>query len=220
MKKGSDKEIEISEELSNIPIEEFAELPENIEGEVTDLEFKGINHIQLTPEILKNIYPNVTISRIFKYIDYLNVYINEYEINTEVRLQMFLAQIGHESGQLRYVEELASGEAYEMRKDLGNIYRGDGVKFKGRGLIQITGRYNYTEISKDLRYDFVNDPKALSEPQWAVKSACWFWQKRNLNAVADTHDFRRVTRIINGGYNGMEDRLRLYELCKKHIQYA
>ena len=93
----------------------------------------------------------------------------------------FIAQIGHESGQLKYSEEIASGKAYEGRKDLGNTQQGDGVKFKGRGLIQITGRFNYIQLSKDLGEDFIKNPELLSTPKYAVQSACWFWNKNKLN---------------------------------------
>jgi putative chitinase len=174
--------------------------------------------MNLTIETLKKIYPSSTLSNRLKYVDFLNTYIDQYEINTPIRKQMFLAQIGHESGQLRYCEEIASGEAYEGRKDLGNIQEGDGRRFKGRGFIQITGRSNYGTISRAFGLDFITNPELLSTPEWAVKSACWWWKTNNLNYIADSGDFKRVTRKINGGYNGLEDRLKLYELCKKYIE--
>lgn len=174
--------------------------------------------MNLTVETLKKIYPSSTLNNRLKYVDFLNTYMDQYEINTPIRKQMFLAQIGHESGQLRYCEEIASGKAYEGRKDLGNINPGDGQKYKGRGLIQITGRNNYQKMSKVLSFDFILSPEKLSEPMWAVISACCWWKEHKLNEIADTGDFKRVTKKINGGYNGLEDRLKLYELCKKYIE--
>ena len=173
--------------------------------------------VNLTVETLKKIYPQSTASNRLKYINYLDIYMEEYQINSSIRRQMFLAQIGHESEQLRYSEEIASGKAYEGRKDLGNINPGDGVRYKGRGLIQITGRSNYQKMSKALSNDFILYPEKLSEPIWAVISACCWWKEHKLNEIADSGDFKRVTRKINGGYNGLEDRLKLYELCKLYI---
>lgn len=174
--------------------------------------------MNLTVETLKKIYPSSISSNRLKYVDFLNTYMDQYEINTPIRRQMFLAQIGHESGQLRYCEEIASGKAYEGRKDLGNINPGDGQKYKGRGLVQITGRNNYRTISRAFKIDFLQQPELLSNPEWAVISACWWWKEHKLNEIADTGDFKRVTKKINGGYNGLEDRLKLYELCKKYIE--
>lgn len=157
----------------------------------------------------------VTYTTVEPYIDWLREYCPRYDINTPLRLAAFLAQVGHESGRMRYAEEIATGAKYEGRKDLGNTQKGDGMRFKGRGLIQITGRANYTELSNDVGIDFVSQPMLLSLPEYAVLSACWFWKKRNLNKYADTGEFREITRRINGGYNGLEDRERLYSNCKR-----
>ena len=124
---------------------------------------------------------------------------------------MFLAQIGHESGQLRYRKELASGEAYEGRKDLGNTKPGDGVRYKGRGLIQITGRNNYGLASLALGLPLLEKPELLEEDLNACRSAGWFWYKSNLNALADMGKFETITRRINGGMNGYSDRYKLYQ---------
>lgn len=121
-------------------------------------------------------------------------------INTPMRMCHFLAQVLWESGCFAYTKELASGKAYEGRKDLGNIYVGDGVKFKGRGLIQITGRNNYTLLGKYFGMDFTNHPEILEQPEWAFKSAGWFWMKNNLNTLADQDALTKITKIINGGY--------------------
>lgn len=138
---------------------------------------------------------------------------DEFEINTPARQAAFIAQIGHESGQFRYMEELASGQAYEGRKDLGNTQPGDGRLFKGRGLIQITGRANYAACSKALFGDesiLINDPERLCEPTLAARSAAWFWKSHGLNDLADAGNFERITRRINGGLNGQPERLAFY----------
>ena len=171
----------------------------------------------ITKEKIKKIYPFATKENIDKYFPYLEDIYKNTDINTVLRFGAFLAQIGHESGQLRYVKELASGQAYEGRKDLGNTEKGDGVKYKGRGLIQITGRSNYSNLSKDLGVDFISNPELLELPEYAVKSAVWFWNKRRLNTFADIPDFEKITRIINGGLNGYKDRLDLYERAKKYL---
>ncbi|WP_428743165.1 glycoside hydrolase family 19 protein [Tenacibaculum sp.] len=171
----------------------------------------------ITVQQLRKVYRFAPTSRIRKYIGSINKYMEEYEINTPDRIRMFLAQIGHESGQLRYTEEIASGEAYEGRKDLGNTEPGDGVKYKGRGLIQITGKSNYLEISKAFGISYITAPELLAEPEFAVKSAAWWWKKHGLNELADTKNVKLCTKRINGGFNGLEDRTRLHELAKLHI---
>ena len=100
---------------------------------------------------------------------------------------------------------------------MGNVFFGDGVRYKGRGLIQITGRTNYQSLSNDLGVDFINEPEKLQSPKYAVLSAFWFWDKKKLNKWADIPDFEKITRIINGGLNGYKDRLHLYELAKKTL---
>lgn len=137
--------------------------------------------MKITNDFLKQVMPKSTESNRQKYIEWLNYFMPKYGIDSDKEVAAFIAQIGHESGQLRYVEELASGSAYEGRKDLGNVQAGDGVRYKGRGLIQITGRFNYEELSKDLGEDFIKHPKLLSTPKYAVQSACWFWKRNKLN---------------------------------------
>lgn len=172
----------------------------------------------VTADQLKKIYPAATDANIAKYLPWLNVTMSEFQVNTPQRVRMFLAQVGHESGQLRYVEELASGEAYEGRKDLGNTQPGDGVKYKGRGLIQITGRNNYYDAGTGLGVAFVSNPNLLAAPEFAARSAGWFWVSRNLNSLADMGQFELITRRINGGLNGYADRYKLYQNALKVIQ--
>jgi len=132
-----------------------------------------------------------------------------YGIDRPLRIAHFLAQIAHESGCLRYTEELASGAAYEGRKDLGNLLPGDGVRFKGRGLIQLTGRANYRQYGQACQRDFerADDPgRVASDPALAVDVAGWFWATRKLSELADRDDLQGITRRVNGGLNGLEKR--------------
>lgn len=146
-------------------------------------------------------------------------YMEAFAISTPSRMQCFLATIAHESGQLKYTKELwgptAAQTGYEGRRDLGNTHTGDGKLFMGRGLIQVTGRSNYTQLAAALGIDCVNHPEILADPENAVRSACWWWANHGCNTPADANDFRRVTLIVNGGYNGWDDRLSFYERAKK-----
>lgn len=145
----------------------------------------------------------------------LNAAMAEFGIDTPLRQAAFLAQVGHESGQLRHVHELASGAAYEGRADLGNVVAGDGVRFKGRGLLQVTGRANYAACGVALGLDLQAAPQLLEQAAAACRSAGWFWQSRGLNRLADAGDQERVTRRINGGVNGLVERLALYQAARK-----
>jgi len=142
---------------------------------------------------------------------------DEFEINTPLRQAAFLAQIGHESGQLRYVLELASGAAYEGRKDLGNTQPGDGPRFKGRALLQITGRSNYAKCGAALGLDLIAHPELLEQPINACRASAWWWKSHGLNELADEGmaGFGVITRRINGGANGMADRLALFSKAQE-----
>lgn len=171
----------------------------------------------ITESQLKACLPFAKAENITKYLAPLNVTMEKYQINTPKRQAAFLAQLAHESGSFRYVRELATGEAYEGRKDLGNTEPGDGVMFKGRGLIQITGRSNYEALGVALNYDFIKEPEALEKPGAATMSAGWFWYKTGLNELADKDDFKRITKKINGGYNGLKDRCEHWYRCQKAL---
>lgn len=168
----------------------------------------------ITLEELKQIVPYAG-SKANLYLDHLNSAMDEFDIDTPQRQAAFLAQIAHESGSFRYVKELASGEAYEGRKDLGNVFDGDGVRYKGRGLIQITGRANYEAVTHALGADVLTNPELLETPELACRSAGWFWSSRKLNELADKGDFLLITKRINGGTNGYKDRLAYYEKAQK-----
>ncbi|WP_312440221.1 glycoside hydrolase family 19 protein [Janthinobacterium sp.] len=145
----------------------------------------------------------------------LNAAMAQFGIDTPLRQASFLAQVAHESGQLLWLRELASGAAYEGRSDLGNVVAGDGVRFKGRGLLQITGRANYAACGVALGLDLLAAPQLLEQPGAACRSAGWFWQSRGLNRLADAGDQERITRRINGGINGLAERLALYQVARK-----
>jgi putative chitinase len=149
-------------------------------------------------------------ARVGTFLAPLNVAMVEFGITTPARQASFLSQVGHESGQLRYVRELASGQAYEGRADLGNVQAGDGVRFRGRGLLQVTGRANYSACGKALSLDLLAQPELLEKAVNACRSAGWFWQTKGLNALADAGDQVKVTRRINGGTNGLAERLALF----------
>lgn len=143
----------------------------------------------------------------------LSAYVNfpAYGImDNEKRLAHFMAQLCHESGGFRYMEELASGAAYEGRADLGNTQPGDGKRFKGRGPLQITGRLNYRNYGRIIGIDLERHPEVAALPSIGLHVALEYWQKNNLNALADTDDVLRITKRINGGTNGLADR-------KKHL---
>lgn len=154
-------------------------------------------------------------ARAGRFLPYLNKYMGEYGIDTPLRAAHFLAQAMHESGELQFVRELASGAAYEGRKDLGNTRPGDGRLYKGRGLLQLTGRNNYTKLAKDTGLDVVRKPALLELPQWAVMSACWYWATRGLNALADKDALVLITKRINGGTNGLPSRTGYLGRAKK-----
>jgi putative chitinase len=133
-------------------------------------------------------------------------------IDTPLRLCHFMAQCAHESAHFTVTREFASGAAYEGRKDLGNVNPGDGKRYRGRGLIQTTGRKNYRDTTADIKLmipdapDFEADPEALEEFPWALLSAISYWRRRKINAVADKDDVVAVTRKVNGGTNGLAQR--------------
>lgn len=163
------------------------------------------------------IMPSAKAANIERFWQHLESAMEEFQINSPARQAAFLAQIGHESGQLRYSEEIASGEAYEGRADLGNTEVGDGKRYKGRGLIQITGRANYAACGDALGLDLIGEPDLLQDPQNACRSAAWFWKTHGLNQLADGGNFERITRKINGGLNGQAHRLVLWERAKEQL---
>lgn len=211
-------------------------------------------------DVLKQIFPNSTEENRAKYASPLLLAMMRYNIDNPKRIRAFLAQIGHESGQLSAVVENLNYSAKALRSVFGKYFKtdaeaeqyarkpeaianvvyanrlgngdtksGDGWKYRGRGLIQITGKSNYNEASQKmyalpLGVDFVDEPELLATPEYAAQSAAWWWENAGLNAIADglggandTEVFKQITKRINGGYNGLDDRLAIYERAKTVI---
>jgi len=172
----------------------------------------------ITEQQLLHIFPNAG-RQAGVFVPALNTAISRYGIVGTVRVAAFIAQVGHESGQLRWVREIwgptAQQAGYEGRADLGNTQKGDGSKYRGRGLIQITGRANYTACGEALGLDLISNPELLELPQHAAMSAAWFWSTNGLNTLADQGQFAKITRRINGGLTGQDDRQALYDKALK-----
>ena len=190
---------------------------------------------------LENIY-NIRAPRALVWQPHLAAAMAQFEINTPLRIAHFIAQIGHESGRLVFVKEIwnpaqiAAQKSYEGAARLGNTEPGDGERFMGRGLVQITGRKNYQTVSDALGVDFIVQPRLLERPDYAALSAAWFWHTGaglnlgrraliallkydmgagvNLNDLADQDDLETITLCINGGLNGYVDRCKLYDRAK------
>ncbi len=145
-----------------------------------------------------------------------NVHFPAYGIMASaLRLSHFMAQLAHESGSFRYMEEIASGQAYEGRANLGNTQPGDGKRFKGRGPIQITGRANYRTFGRAIGIDIENHPEIAAIPSIGLHLALEYWKQRGLNALADADDVLAITRKINGGLTGLADRKAHLAKCKE-----
>lgn len=211
-------------------------------------------------DILKQLFPKSTEENRAKYAMPLRMAMIRYNINNPNRVRAFLAQIGHESGQLSAVVENLNYSAKVLRSVFGKYFKtdaeaekyarkpeaianvvyanrlgngdtksGDGWRYRGRGLIQITGKSNYNEASQKmyalpLGVDFVDEPELLATPEYAAQSAAWWWENAGLNAIADglggandTEVFKQITKRVNGGYNGLDDRLAIYERAKTVI---
>jgi putative chitinase len=171
---------------------------------------------------------------IFDLAAWMNKTCPKYDIDTAQEYAHFLAQACHETDHFKTMTEYASGQAYEFRKDLGNIAHGDGPHFKGRGIFQTTGRANYAQLGlkKGNKELFIEIPELLAKPEYAVWSACEYWATRGLNDIANHDDTDLIKKkhkgivlnvspveyigmTINGGYNGMDERKKFYERAKK-----
>lgn len=181
--------------------------------------------VLLSEAMLAYMGPNIKKSELKDAVEALNTAMLEGNIKPAIVQQMFMAQILHETGELRWSRELASGDAYNppssLAKRLGNTQPGDGPRFKGGGWMQLTGRYNYTQFTKEVGlkhgYDLVKNPERITEPKASALTAVWYWNSRKLTdyAMPGTEEaFREVTRRINGGYNGYDDRKKYWERAK------
>lgn len=173
--------------------------------------------MNITASEMRRICPSYPPERIDDDVRVFNTWAHTFGITNPLRVVHFIAQVAHESGGFRYVEELASGEQYEGRKDLGNTSPGDGKKYKGRGYIQITGKANYIAYrdSKFCVGDVVEHPEWLCNAPGRMKSAMWYWWRSGCNRLADKDDIRTITKRINGGLNGLSDRQYYYRKAKR-----
>ncbi|MEE4675379.1 glycoside hydrolase family 19 protein [Pseudomonas alliivorans] len=178
--------------------------------------------MSITAQQLLQILPNAG-QKVGVFVPALNTAMGKYQIITRERIAAFIAQVGHESGQLRYVRELGGSE-YLSKYDTGKLAErlgntpeadGDGQFYRGRGLIQVTGRANYAECGEALGLDLINHPELLEQPEHAAMSAAWYWGTRGLNSLADKGNFLAITKRINGGTNGLADRQDLYQRALK-----
>ena len=169
------------------------------------------------PKVLYRAMRGLNMEKARLYAPHMNEAMLKGDITTLRRAQYWIAQLAHESVDLRYFEEIASGAAYEGRRDLGNTRPGDGRRFKGRGPIQLTGRSNYASFGRWLgdRDKFTDAPKLVSTPKYGFLAALYYWSTRDLNSYCDRGDFRGLTRRINGGYNGLADRYRKLAYVKR-----
>ena len=180
----------------------------------------------ITAQQLKKVMPNALSRNVDMYLPYLNEFMPKFGIQGKLRICHFIAQVAHESGEFRYSQEIASGKAYDTGKlavALGNTPEadGDGQKYKGRGLIQLTGTTNYRRFNEYLQKNFGNkadvlkNPEIVSTPEYAVLTACWFFATNGCLALADKDDIKAVTKRVNGGLNGFDKRKEFYERAKE-----
>jgi putative chitinase len=170
---------------------------------------------------LHRIMPNLPADKRDLYFPHLVQAMAKYEINTALRVSAFLAQLAHESAELKYMEEIwgptAAQKRYEGRADLGNSQPGDGKRFKGRGPIQITGRSNYRKYGALLGVDMEANPDLAAKPEYGFQIAALYWKLNKCNEYADQRNFKALTRAINGGLTNLADRERYYAIAKKAL---
>ncbi len=179
----------------------------------------------ITEDILKQIMPDLKQDKCEAYLPFVQAAMDEFEINTPLREAAFLAQIAHESGQFQFMEEIWGPTAAQKRyeppadkaRELGNTQPDDGKRYKGRGAIQLTGRANYQKYGALLGLDLVGHPESASTAAVGFRIAGAFWKTHGLNELADAGEFEKITRRINGGLLGQEDRVRFYGRAKKAL---
>jgi predicted chitinase len=173
----------------------------------------------LSEQALAQIMPNLGAAKRAEFFPFLTSAMAEFEINTPARQAAFLAQLAHESAEFRFMEEIwgptAAQRRYEGRRDLGNTQTGDGKRYKGRGPIQVTGRANYKTYGDMLGVDLINNPQLAATPEVGFRIAGVYWKRNNINAPADRQDIVTVTKIINGGTNGLDDRKKYYDRARR-----
>jgi putative chitinase len=193
--------------------------------------------MQITADILKSIAPGSKKTN-YKHLNGLALWMNHwfptFDIDTPQEVRHIVSQLAHESDSFNAMEEYASGRAYEGRKDLGNVKAGDGIKFKGHGPLQITGRTNHhlMGVKAGAPLKFINDPGLLATPEWGVWAACVFWTEKGLLDISNMPDDAKIwskkldknlspleyiSWRVNGGFNGLASRIIFYERSKQVI---
>lgn len=176
----------------------------------------------LTDIQLRRIMPNLPPAKLVQYLPHLNRAMQSYGVDTLLRTAAFIAQLAHESAEFRFMEEIWGPIPAQLRYEppsdlaakLGNTQPGDGKRFKGRGPIQITGRYNYQKYGDLLGADLIGNPALAAAAEVAFATAGLFWKANGLNELADAQEFVAITKRINGGTNGLPDRQMHYERAK------
>jgi putative chitinase len=189
---------------------------------------KGELKMMVSNNHLAEIMPNLSSAKRALYMPFLEQALEEFEINTPLRMAAFLAQVAHESAEFRFMEEIWGPSAAQRRyepvtkksRELGNTKPGDGKRFKGRGPIQITGRDNYKKYGELLLVDLISDPNLAALPEVGFRTAGLYWKRNGLNELADKEWFKTITRRINGGCKGLEDRTRYYIRAKRVLGIA
>src|SRR5258706_5676771 len=171
----------------------------------------------VTDDELRQIMPNCPAAKRADYLPFIQQAMAEFDITSYLRETAFLAKLAHESAELRYMEEIASGAAYEGRANLGNTQPGDGKRFKGRGPIQLTGRANYTKYGQMLGLDLVNEPTIAATKEVGFRIAGQYWKLNGLNELADQQQFKAITKRINGGYKGLDERIKYHQRAKRGL---
>ena len=191
----------------------------SINGE--QLKYEG--DLLITAQQLRNIIPQATKTNIERFLMPINITLKRYKIDTPLKIAAFISQIAHESGSLQYTKELGGPsyfKRYEGRRDLGNTSKGDGIKYHGRGILQVTGKSNYQEQSKALGQDFIKNPEMLENPLWACISAGLWWAKRAniLNPAIANKDIKKISKTVNGGTNGLSERTAFWKRALKEFK--
>ena len=165
--------------------------------------------MKITAQQIRRIMPHARERRIGDFVRSFNAWSDTFGIDTPMKAAHYIGQVAQETGELRYLEEMADGRQYEGRKDLGNVEKGDGRRFKGRGYLQTTGRRNYQQYADSVycRGDLMAHPERLARQPGCQKASMFFWMENGLNALAEKDDGHGVSRRINGGDNGMAQRL-------------
>lgn len=162
-------------------------------------------------------------NRVDRYLHYINKYLDVFEINTPLRASHFIAQCCHETAGFKFMKEQGKVNYFlkydkgSLAKMLGNTKKGDGWKYRGRGFLMLTGRANYQSYQNSgyCKGDIMSNPELLEGQNGSVKSGMWWWFIHGLNELADKDDIVKITKKVNGGLNGIDDRKNWFEICKK-----